>query len=594
MDIKNQSISYLNKDFSDFKQSLSNFAKVYFPNTYTNFKDADPATLFLEMSSYVGDVLSFYIDTQIQENLILQTREKENILSIAYSLGYPPKMSYASLASVDIYQLIATTSSMSVTIPNYDYGVVVPEYTVLTSTNGTTFLTIDEARFTSGSNFDVIFNDPTSYFLKQSVRAISATIKTATFTFGSPVKFDSVSINDSNIISILSVQDSSNIVWYEVPYLASSKILVRSYIGDSDAPYLLQYQDVSTRFTSRFTDDSTLTLNFGSGVTNLNDTTTNGVNAIFPNMDNILIQNETIPVDYFQGKYSQAKQLFSKQYGIAPSNITLTVKYLVGGGISSNVEANSINQINTSNISFNGSDPYKSITVLNPSASIGGRGGDSVEEIRQNSLNIFQAQNRSVTLEDYASRVLTMPPDFGVVAKAICVQDVITSNINNNPLALSIYVLSYDNEGHLKSSDYSVKDNIANYIDNYRIASDFIIVKDALIINIGVNFDITTTPDASNSDTLTNCILSLQDYFSIDKWKINQPITLSDIYSLLIKQKGVSSVVKVEIVNKQGGIYSQYGYDIIGATKNNVIYPSIDMMIFELKYPDLDLNGRTL
>jgi hypothetical protein len=129
------------------------------------------------------------------------------------------------------------------------------------------------------------------------------------------------------------------------------------------------------------------------------------------------------------------------------------------------------------------------------------------------------------------------------------------------------------------------------------MVTDAINIKDAFYINIGINFDIIVLSGYNNQDIITNCITALQNYFNIEKWQINQPIIISDIYSTLLTVKGVQSVVKVEIINKQddtGVNYSQYGYDIPGATRNNNIYPSLDPSIFEIRYPNTDIQGRVV
>jgi hypothetical protein len=126
------------------------------------------------------------------------------------------------------------------------------------------------------------------------------------------------------------------------------------------------------------------------------------------------------------------------------------------------------------------------------------------------------------------------------------------------------------------------------------MVTDAINIKDAFYINIGVNFDIIVASGFNNNDIIKNCIIALKDHFNIEKWNINQPIILSDITSLLLKINGVQTITKVEIVNKQGGNYSQYAYDIKSATRQGNIYPSLDPSIFEVRFPDTDIQGRVV
>jgi hypothetical protein len=603
--LDNKNINYLNKTFSEFKNNLKDYAKTYFPTTYNDFSDASTGMMFIEMASYVGDVLSFYLDTQFQENLLLYTKERENIMAMAYTLGYRPKISYASTTSVDIYQLLPIITTGGVQNPDWSYGIVIPENTTLKSSSTTNkFLTRSKIDFTDGTADVSIYNS--SYFLaKKSVEVVSGEVKTTTFTFTSPQKFTSVSLSDANVLQILSVVDSSNNNWYEVPYLAQETILDRTtntnFTNDS-VPYLLSYKKVPYRFVTRFQADGTLKIQFGAGTSS-----TKSDSQILPTPDNV--QLGLVPtVSNLENNYNKAAVFFAKEYGIVPSNTTLTVTYIVGGGISSNVPSNDITQLNSAidtTYFTNGItilDPYYSsivsnLIITNPNPAVGGRDGDTIEEIRLNTLQSFSSQDRAVTKEDYAVRSLSMPPQYGTVAKAFVTQE-LTNNpdldplIDKNPLALSLYVLGYDSNKNLQVIPSVLQNNLKTYIQTYRIATDAINIKNAFIVNIGLNFDITVVPGFNNREILNNCLLGLKEYFSIDRWQINQSIKISEIYAVLLKIKGVQSVLKVEIVNKQGGSYSPYGYDIQGATKSNTIYPSMDPSIFEVKYPDQDIKGR--
>jgi hypothetical protein len=289
---------------------------------------------------------------------------------------------------------------------------------------------------------------------------------------------------------------------------------------------------------------------------------------------------------------------------------SLTVKYLTGGGIQSNVPANDLTTIDASNITFkNPSGPLSasvlaSIQSSNPFPSSGGRNGDTAEEIRQNALYAYSTQLRAVTKDDYIVRALSMPSDYGTVAKAYISQDLyknpqqtVAVIPQNNPLALDLYVLSYNSNKQLTTPAASLKNNLVTYINQYRMVTDAINIKDAYYINIGINFDIVVLSGYSNKDVLTNCITVLKDHFNIDKWQINQPIILSDITSKLLQVRGVQSVVRLGIINKQdpsGVNYSPYGYDISGATRQGNIYPSMDPAIFEVRYPNTDIQGRVV
>jgi hypothetical protein len=204
--INTKDIQYLNKDFTDYRQALIDFAKTYYPTTYNDFSPADPGTMFIEMAAYVGDVLSYYQDNQIQENFLQYAKEKDNLLTLAYMFGYKPKVTTASTTLVDIFQLLPSKLSSGVYVPDYDYALIIGENAVINSTTNTnaSFITLDKVDFGFSSSMDPTevsvyqinntTNNPEYYLLKKSVRAISGEIKSTTFDFGAPTRFPSVNI----------------------------------------------------------------------------------------------------------------------------------------------------------------------------------------------------------------------------------------------------------------------------------------------------------------------------------------------------------------------------------------------------------------
>jgi hypothetical protein len=604
---EDKNISYLNKDFGAFKSSLQQYAKTYFPTTYNDFSEATPGNMFIEMASYVGDVMSFYLDTQVQENFLLYAKEKENLYAQAYVMGYRPKASYASNTTVDVYQLVPSIISGGNVSPDFTtYGTLIPANAVITSTStGAKFLTTQQIDFRDTGSTEITFVDTNYYLFKKSVPVISAEIKEISINVGTNQKFSTSTITDTNILQILSVTGSggANDIWYEVPYLAQSSIfqqIANPTYNTDQVPYLLQLQRVPKRFVSRILSDNTLQLEFGAGLSqNKTDT------QIIPTPSSI--QSGSIPgISLLTNNYNEASTFFTQEYGLVP-NGNLLVKYLVGGGITSNVPANDLTIIDTTNVTFPGgggalnNDVLQSIVSNNPNPSSGGRNGDTVDEIRQNALYSFSTQLRAVTKDDYIIRALSMPSEYGTVSKAYISQGLynnpqqsVAISQENNPLSLDLYVLSYNSNKQLISASSTLKNNLVTYLNQYRMVTDAINIRDAYYINIGLNFDIIVLSGYSNKDVITNCISTLQDHFNTDKWQINQPITLSDITSKLLQVKGVQSVVKLEITNKQGGNYSQYGYDIAGATRNGNVYPSLDPAIFEIRFPNTDIQGRVV
>jgi phage-related baseplate assembly protein len=189
-----------------------------------------------------------------------------------------------------------------------------------------------------------------------------------------------------------------------------------------------------------------------------------------------------------------------------------------------------------------------------------------------------------------------MPSEYGAVSKAYIEQPKLTDNQVSTIETLSLYVLSLNSSGQLDYANTTLKNNLRTYLSQYRMIGDNIEIRDAYIINIGVNFEIIVLPEYNNNEVLLSCISSIQSYFLLDKWQLNQPIMIRDLYILLDKIKGVQTIKTISVVNKAGTStgYSQYAYDIEGATQNQVIYPSLDPSIFELKYPNQDIKGKVV
>lgn len=601
---QDRDIKYVNKDFTDYRSQLIEFAKSYFPDTYNDFSPTSPGMMFIEMASYVGDVLSFYQDMQLQETYLQYAKNPSNLYNLAYMMGYRPKVTAASEVDIQLSQTVGATGGN----PNWNQALKLGPNTRLSSTTGgnTKFIINNPVNFSFSSSYDptdVVVNTlsggptptPTSFILTKTAKATSGELKTQTEVITSVEKFKTITIADIDIIGIVSITDSNNNTWYEVPFLGQDTIFKDDTNSSSDklqVPYLLSLQKVPRRFVTRFDSSGNLTIQFGSGVTGQDDT------VITPNPTNVgfgSIQGVS-RIDY---AFDPSNFLYTQTYGLAPSNTTLYINYLVGGGIASNVAANSITNIDIVSITATDLAYQTSLQSNNIEAATGGKSGDSIEELRQNSMRAFNEQGRAVTLQDYTVRALSLPSKYGSIAKIYVTQDQLTnpnlqtdSIIDSNPLALSMYTLAYDGNRNLSNTSYNLQSNLKQYLSQYMILTDAINIKDAFIVNIGINFDIIVQPNYAGRDVLTACTSKLKDYFDITNWSINQPINTSNLYTLLDQIKGVQTVQKIEIVNLAGGNYSQYAYDMLGATKNNVVYPSYDPMIFEVKFPDTDIKGR--
>jgi hypothetical protein len=609
----NRDIKYINRDFSDFRQRLIEYTKTYFPNTYNDFSVSSPGMMFMEQAAYVGDVLSFYLDNQLQENFIQYAQQTNNIFELAYMFGYKPKLSSAAQVLIDFYQQVPSKLSGSTYVPDYDYTLTIGENTSITSEGGSSFIIQDKVDFSVSSSQDptevqiyqIAGNIPQYYLLRKSRNALSATIETQTFSFGDVQPFTTINITANNFLKVLDIIDSDGNTWYEVDHLGQEMVLdsiKNTNINDpnipgSGVPYLLRLKKVARRFATRAISSNNIQIQFGAGSPLDTD------EEITPNANNVGL-GLPFEKDKLTAAYSPVNFLYTGTYGISPSNTVLTVRYLVGGGVTSNITANTLTQIDTENVSFNQNNlnattaniVFNSLSTNNPTAADGGKGGDTLEEIRQNTLALIASQKRSVTADDYLIRSLSMPSDYGNITKAYIEQPKLTDNQVSTIETLNLYVLSQNVNGQLDYANDTLKNNLRTYMSQYRMIGDNIEIKNAFIINISVNFEIIVLPEFNNNEVLLACISSLQNYFQISKWQINQPILLRDLYILLDRIKGVQTVKNITISNKAGSIsgYSQYAYDIVGATQNQVIYPSLDPSIFEVRYPNLDIKGKVV
>ena len=655
-------IKYTNRDFSSLRQALIEFTKTYFSSTYNDFSEASPGMMFIEQASYVGDVLSYYTDAQLKESFINLAGNKNNIYQLAQNLGYKPKISSPATTTLTLYQTVIAKDGE----PDERYYLKINEGMVVASKSSPTiqFITTDIVDFADPHNREItIFQTENTtgnvllYLVTKTVTAISAARYTQKFDLGEFKPNPTVKINSTNFIKIEKVIDDNENIYYEVPYLAQELVYIKSPNSEytepklshsSESPkYLLKLQKTARRFTTRLIDEQNIELRFGNGNASTPD------ELLIPNTKNVgLGLNNSI--NRMGESFDPSNFLKTNTYGIAPANTTLTVTYLAGGGLLANVPSGELTQI--SYVSFNEdilsiSDIHlptyqqsrSSLGVENLQPASGGRGNETLEEIRENAIANFGAQNRAVTKKDYEVRTLAMDPIFGSIAKAYVEQDgnidtgaaqqllrnpsvkkdfiglvknlqkssdteIIdaldvflktkqTFAVESNPFAINLYLLGYDTNGNLSSLNSTIKQNLKTYLEEFRLMTDAINIIDGYVVNIGVNFDITVFSNYNKREVVLKCTQAIANYFDITKWKMSQPINISELELEIANVSGVSSVPKVEIVNlvdASGTTYSQYSYNIVEATKNKIVYPSLDPSIFELKYPGKDIKGRAL
>ena len=664
---KGKDIKYLNKDFNAYRSNLIEFTKTYFPKTYSDFNETSPGMMFIELASYVGDSLSYYIDDTLKESLMPYAQDVQSVIALAQFLGYKPKVTSPAITTISVYQLVPSIGTGTNTKPDSTYYLRIKDGMVVTDSKGAIeFRTTDVVDFNDETDReitvyerDINTGEPTFYLAKKYVQAISAVQKEKVVNFGSYKAFQTINLDDTNVIQIYDVRDSNGNKYYEVPYLGQEMVFIDQpntqsndqelYQFKSTVPYILKTLKTPKRFVVKINQDSTTTIQFGAGDPSASD------EQLIPNLKNVGLGLPN-SISRLEESFDPTNFLKTKTYGTSPSNTDITVKYFVGGGVSSNIPKGRLTKIN--GISYDEdltiftnaqlslySIVKNSIAVDNEVPASGGRNGESLEEIRQNALANFGSQNRAVTAKDYQVRALSMPPKYGGIAKAFATadgtldnnspasilaspnhlqeftdlvmnfvkmpdseeptQETIQNDITNfligkssnsteknNPFAINLYLLGYDINKNLTNLNIALKENLKTYLNEYKILTDGVNINDGFIINIGIDFDIVVYPSYNKSEILTKCISELKDYFNIDNWTFNQTINLSEVELLLINVEGVSSVPMLKITNKCGGNYSPNSYNIDAATKDKIVYPSLDPSVFEVKYPDTDIKGR--
>jgi len=637
-------VNYLGRDFTDIRANLIEFAKSYFPNQYNDFNEASPGMMFIEMASYVGDVLNYYVDNQFRETLLHYAEERKNVLAIAQSYGYKPKLATPSTVQLTVSVEVPAKVVGSNYQADLDYAGILSSNATVTSDTGVEFTLMDDVNFKASSSFDrmkVELLDPPSgatpalFRLTKKVLAQSGIRESEEFTFNNAKEFDKIVLSNEKVTDIISVTDSQGNTWYQVPFLAQDTIFEsdqNTTLNDPDlaefeldTPYLLKLIKSSRRFTTYVRDDNKMELRFGSGVSD------NADEEIIPNPDNVG-SSLGMGVSRLDESFDPSNFLKTQTFGLAPSNTTLTVNYNYGGRVEDNVPSNVINKFSRkvytiSTEGLTGADKAtseQSITVTNESPASGGSSTETLIQIKENAAAYFNAQNRAVTKADYITRAYSLPQKYGNIAKAYIVQDeqleqegqlqIIDGQIVDtrsskripNPLALNMYLLGYNSEKKLVALNRAVKQNLKIYLSQYRILTDAVNIKDGYVINVSVKFNIIVKRGYNKNDVLFRAIQKVKQFFAPDKWQINQPIVISDLAYQISLVDGVVSIVPPEVNNPNKDLilienkskvvngYSGNVYDINSASQEGIIYPSLDPSIFELKFPNSDIEGKVV
>lgn len=593
MEIKKPKISYTSRDFQTIKTDLINYAKVYYPETYKDFNEASFGSLMFDLVAYVGDILSFYVDYQSNESFLETAIEPNNILKLANQMGYRFRGAPSSTGMCAFYVIVpATVAGGS---PNSNLIPILKKGTILSSDGGAAFILNTDVDFSSANTEIKVAalnsnNSVISYVMKAYGEVISGEFRAENIDVGDYEKFLRLRMNDENISEILSVKDADGNEYYEVEYLSQDTVFVpipNSGYDSGSVPNLLKQKTVPRRFIVEQDLDGNTYLQFGYG------SETQLISSSFPEPDQSVL--ELLGQNYFADKSYDPSVIFkTDKFGIVPSNTTLSVNYRVNNVDNVNAAVGSVTKVVQPIVEFpkssytnqEASALISAFEVNNEEPIVGFTELPTTDEIKTRAIDAFASQNRAVTRQDYINLIYRMPAKFGSVKRANIVQD--TNSFKRN---LNLYVISEDVNGNLTNSSVSLKKNVKEWLNNYKMVNDTVDVLDATIVNIQINFVVLIEINKAPASILNQCLVALRNKYTA-KSNLGEPFYISDIYKTLNLVDGVIDTTSVKIARKIGANYSQAEFSIEENTSKDGRYINVpDNVILEIKDLDADIVG---
>tara|TARA_R110002020_G_C16320495_1_gene774752 strand:- start:1461 stop:3257 length:1797 start_codon:yes stop_codon:yes gene_type:complete len=592
---KLQAIDYTSRDFDSIRKDLETYAKRYYPNTYQDFSEASFGSLMLDTVSYIGDILSFYVDYQTNESFLDSAIQYDNVVRHARQFGFRLNPSPSSYGILSYYIRVPAATLGSG--PDLSYAPILRAGSICTSLGGGTYTMLEDVDFAASGN-QVVVGDadsttglPTSYIVRALGRAVSGGARVEEYKVGNFERFLKVYLSNANIADVLSVVDSEGHEYVQVDNL-SQNIIYKAVTNNSStrtsAPNILKAVPVARRFVlEQMGTESYLQFGYGSD----SELVSNSV------IDPTNLMLDLHGRDYITDiDFDPTKLISSDKFGIAPSNTTLRISYRTNTGRDVNAAINTITTVNTPLFKFRNqgslllsqrSSVISSIEVTNEAPFVGNIQMPNSEEIKQRVQSYFATQHRAVTAQDYQSLVYGMPAKFGAIHRARIVKDFDEFKRN-----LNLYVISTDTSGKLIPTNRTLKNNVKNWLLQYKMINDTVDILSAQIVNFGIEYNLTLLPNTNQFSLINRANSRLTRYFQNNRFDIGEPILLSDIYRELQKVKGVLDVRSVEIVPKQGGTYSESNFNFRdNLSSDGLRIHAPQSVIFELKFPSADIKG---
>lgn len=590
-------IRYTNRDFSSIRDSLTEHAKRYYPDTYKDFNEASFGSLMIDTVSYIGDVLSFYLDYQANESFLQTAAEYQNVLKLSRTLGFKFNKAPSSYGVCQVYALIPVVANTGA--PDMRYAPLLKAGSTFTTSANNTFTLVEDVAFERGENEIIVAKvdedtgAPLYYAVKAEGRVVSGELLEHVAQVGDFRRFLSVRVPGVNVSDIISVTDAEGHEYFEVEHLSQDTIFKpvanKNVLKDS-VPSLLKATSAPRRYTVEHLDDATI-VQFGYG------SESEMASGSIADPSNVVLKRHG--KEYVSDtSFDPAKLTSTGKFGIAPANTSLSIVYRSNTVENVNAASGEINRVVNAQVEFNNVAVLDNSTrqyiadtleVSNEEPIVGDISLPSVEELKLRALGTFSAQNRAVTKQDYISATYAMPGKFGAVKRCAIFKD--EDSFRRN---LNLYILSENPAGHLIRANKTLKLNLKTWLNNVRMMNDTVDILDGHIINIGINFEIVVDESANKYEALRKATEAIKGTFLIHK-DLGEPLIISDYFKVLKDVDEIVDVVSVEVVNKAGIPYSDLDFDIFlnSSPDGRVITPG-KTQVFELKYPDLDIRGTII
>lgn len=591
---KKTPIDYTSRDFNSIKESLVDYAKRYYPEVYQDFNEASFGSLMMDMVSYVGDVMSFYLDYQTNESFLTTAIEQKNVINLSRQMGYKYQNVATSSGEITLYVLVpANDLGLG---PDLNYAPIIRQGSTFSSEGGDNFILTEDIRFDDSSNevvagrIDPATGVPSFYAIRSKGKIISGNIERTIISVGDYQRFRKIILNDTNVVEILSVEDSDGNEYFQVENLAQNvvyKAFSNKGVDSENVREFLRPVSVPRRFVFEY-DGTDYYLQFGFG--SEDELTTNSV------ADPSSVSLELYGRDYVTDiRLDPSKLLNSDKLGISPSNTQINVRYRKNSSQNPNASVGSINNITNLIIEFKDlvslqsskiSSVRRSIECINEDVIRGSAVAPTSEEIKQRAISYFATQGRAVTGKDYEALTYAMPAKFGSIARCSVVVD--DDSFKRN---LNLYTLTVNGSGNLIAPTSMMKENLRVWLSNYKMINDTVDIIDGKVVNIGIDFEVIGDPDFNKSDVYNRCLQILREKFR-EKLTMGQPFYLTDVYFELNRVNGVIDTQNVRVTDRRGSKYSQVQYDIGANLSADGRYLACPLNVcLEIKFPNVDITG---